>query len=98
MRFHLSSYLKPSASPLTRMSAVASLSFVHPMKVPVCKIQSYFTMYRGVYAPHIPYMGAVSTCGLRVLLPTTMELVAAKLFTYLYIISEINIVLLVATV
>lgn len=55
-------------------------------------------MYRGVYAPHIPYMGAVSTCGLRVLLPTTMELVAAKLFTYLYIISEINIVLLVATV
>jgi len=60
-----------------------SFFIVHRMKVPVRKIQSYFTMYRGVYAPHIPYVVAVSTCVLRVLLLTTMELVAAKRFTYL---------------
>jgi hypothetical protein len=65
------------------MSVVASLSFVHLIKVPVRKIQSYFTMYHVVYAPHMPYMVAVSTCALRALLLTTMALVAAKLFTYL---------------
>jgi hypothetical protein len=65
------------------MSVLASLPFMHPLKVPVRKIQSYFTLYVAVYAPNMPYMVAVSKCVLRVRLLTTMELVAAKLFKYL---------------
>jgi len=60
-----------------------SFFIVHRMKVPVRQIQSYFTMCRGIYAPHMPYVVAVSTCVLCVLLLTAMDLVAAKLFMYL---------------